>query len=52
MNRNHEVERLCLNQIDYMRGVGADARWCAVAKTNIQQGFMALNRALTRPEGD
>lgn len=27
----------------------ADPRWLAVAKTNIQQGFMALTRAVTKP---
>jgi len=26
-------------------------RWAAIAKTNLQQGFMALVRAIARPEG-
>jgi len=29
----------------------ADARWLAIAKTDIQKGFMALGRAIARPEG-
>ena len=27
-----------------------DQRWLAIARTNIEQGFMALNRAIFRPE--
>lgn len=27
-----------------------DMRWIAVARTHLQQGFMALNRAVFRPE--
>jgi hypothetical protein len=27
-----------------------DGRWLAIAKTHIQQGFMAANRAVARPE--
>lgn len=28
-----------------------DKRWIAIAKTQLQQGFMALNRAIAKPEG-
>lgn len=28
----------------------ADPRWLAIAKTQLQQGFMALTRAVARPE--
>jgi len=28
-----------------------DHRWLAVAETHLQQGFMALKRAVERPEG-
>lgn len=27
-----------------------DQRWVAIAKTQLQQGFMALTRAITKPE--
>ena len=27
-----------------------DLRWLAIARTNIEQGFMALNRAIFKPE--
>jgi hypothetical protein len=28
-----------------------DKRWLAIAKTDLQKGFMALTRAVARPEG-
>ena len=27
-----------------------DQRWLAIARTHIEQGFMALNRAIFRPQ--
>lgn len=30
---------------------GIDPRWVAIASTHLQQGFMALVRAVTKPEG-
>lgn len=30
---------------------GADGRWLAIAQTHLQQGFMALVRAVAKPEG-
>lgn len=30
-------------------GLDLDARWVAIAKTNLQQGFMALTRAIAKP---
>lgn len=30
--------------------LGADERWLDIAKTNLQQGFMALTRAVAKPE--
>jgi hypothetical protein len=32
-------------------GVMADPRWLAVARTQLQQGFMALTRSIAQPEG-
>ena len=29
----------------------ADPRWMAIAKTDLQKGFMALIRAIAKPEG-
>lgn len=28
-----------------------DPRWASIAKTDLQQGFMALTRAVAKPEG-
>jgi hypothetical protein len=28
-----------------------DPRWLAIARTDLQTGFMALNRAIAKPEG-
>lgn len=32
-------------------GVNADPRWVAIARTELQQGLMALTRAVAKPEG-
>jgi hypothetical protein len=29
---------------------GIDQRWVAIAKTHLQQGFMAATRAIAQPE--
>jgi hypothetical protein len=31
--------------------VKLDARWLAIAKTDLQKGFMSLTRAIAKPEG-
>lgn len=31
--------------------VTPDPRWLAIAKTDLQKGFMALGRAIARPDG-
>jgi hypothetical protein len=42
-----EVGILC----DKVRGLdGVDQRWVAIAKTDLQKGFMALIRSIARPE--
>ena len=32
------------------RAAGADPRWCSIAETQLQQGFMALVRSVAKPE--
>lgn len=35
-----------------MRGFpGIDQRWLAIGSTDLQRGFMALTRAIAKPEG-
>jgi hypothetical protein len=35
--------------IEQAREAGADLRWLAIATTELQQGFMALTRAVAKP---
>ena len=55
MNVAKDMEVAVMKFIDgvYTEGVPlvADGRWLAIAKTDIQKGFMALGRAIARPEG-
>ena len=37
--------------VEKVKGCADDARWCAIGKTHLQQGLMALTRAVAKPEG-
>lgn len=64
VNQNKEAEEKILRLIDDLQNGTlngesfiADPRWLAIAKTQLEQGFMALNRAIFKPgrvrlEGD
>jgi hypothetical protein len=45
-----EVGRL-LNSIERSAIYEIDRRWLAIGKTDLQEGFMAIIRAIERPEG-
>lgn len=53
VNQNKLIEELVMRQLDrHVREHNSkeiDQRWVSVARTHIQQGFMALNRAVTQP---
>jgi hypothetical protein len=51
VNANKEIEERILRMLDEMRDAGHqyDQRWLAIARTDIERGFMALNRAIFRP---
>lgn len=58
VNENKVLEERVLRQLDKHvkqlgeKGPGAltvDGRWLAIARTQIEQGFMALNRAVFQP---
>jgi len=50
VNKNKRIEELVLRMLDeYSDDDYVDKRWLAIAKTNIEQGFMAMNRAIFRP---
>jgi hypothetical protein len=38
------------NLMKYLEQLEYDSRWLAIGKTHLQQGFMALVRAIARPE--
>jgi hypothetical protein len=51
VNRNKELEEHILRVLDEFRnyGVDIDQRWLAIGRTHIEEGFMAVNRAIFRP---
>lgn len=50
VNRNKEIEERVLRIIDDLWGTDADRRWLSIGRTHIEQGFMAVNRAVFKPE--
>jgi len=50
VNLHKELEERVLRQIDILPElVSVDLRWLAIAKTQLEQGFMSLNRAVFQP---
>lgn len=50
MAANKRLEETVLRQLDGLAQAGVvDQRWLAVGRTHIEQGFMAVNRAVARP---
>ena len=51
-NDMKELEEQVLRVLDDLSLVQSDCdpRWLAIARTNIEQGFMAMNRAIFKPE--
>lgn len=50
VNSNKELEEQVLRQIDMLVQMSdVEPRWLAIARTDIEKGFMALNRAVFRP---
>lgn len=51
VNGNKYAEERILQRLDSLAQRGdVDKRWLAIARTQIEQGFMALNRAVFQPE--
>lgn len=48
-NKNREEEILQLLD-DLATNPEVDKRWLAIGRTQIEQGFMAINRAIFKPE--
>jgi hypothetical protein len=50
VNLNKQAEESLLRMMDEYGGhPQVDKRWLAIARTNIEQGFMALNRSIFKP---
>jgi hypothetical protein len=50
VNRNKEIEEDVLRVLDALKEIAdVDQRWLAVGRTHIEQGFMAVNRAIFQP---
>lgn len=45
-----EVGDLCDRLVGKDGGTAPDQRWVAIGKTDLQKGFMALTRAIAKPE--
>ena len=50
VNFNKELEERVLRRLDDLKEVGADPRWLAIARTHIEQAWMAANRSVFKPE--
>lgn len=52
VNHNKQIEEQLLRVIDSMQEMGTtyDKRWLAIARTSLEQGFMAWNRAIFQPQ--
>lgn len=50
VNSNKELEERVLRQIDALQADARfDTRWLAIGRAAIEQGFMAVNRAVFQP---
>jgi len=44
------IEEALLRALDELDVEGVDPRWFAIGRTQIEQGFMAITRAIFKPE--
>lgn len=50
MNRIKAIGPVLEDLVDDLVVAGADPRWVSIGKTSLQQGLMALTRAVAKPE--
>ena len=51
VNENKLEEEVILRKLDLLaQDDGIDKRWLAIARTQFEQAYMALNRSILRPE--
>jgi hypothetical protein len=50
VNDNKKAEEIILRMLDDLAAMPeVDKRWLAITRTEIEQGFMAMNRAIFKP---
>lgn len=50
VNHNKQLEELILRTLDELKLLpSVDPRWLAIGRTHIEEGFMAVNRAVFQP---
>lgn len=49
VNYNKQIEEGVLRLLDELSGKEIDTRWLSIGRTHIEQGFMAINRAIFMP---
>lgn len=51
VNENKQLEETVLKQLDALKArADVDQRWLAIGRTHIEEAFMAINRALFKPQ--
>lgn len=51
VNTNKQIEERLLRALDsFMTMPDIDKRWCAIARAHFEEGFMALNRSIFKPQ--
>lgn len=51
VNQNKTLEEMVLRQIDGLQAANSfDPRWLAIGRAAIEEGFMAINRAVFQPK--
>lgn len=51
VNHNKEIEEQLLQLLDALgESTLTDKRWLAIGRSHIEQGFMAINRSIFKPE--
>lgn len=51
MNVFKAHEATLMELLDEALAMGADSRWVAIARTDLQKAFMCATRAIARPQG-
>ena len=51
VNENKQLEETVLKQLDALKARDdVDQRWLAIGRTHVEEAFMAINRALFKPQ--